>query len=181
MVTTTSVSCLCQYLAGSQRMDIFHLLEGAILDGRRRTVSVIMAFDDQTIESTHDFIQWMFSFDKPSRSQPGAPVLDLIEFKEIKSSEVALENLVQPADWYLGFLQRHDHWIRQYNNNHLGNARTIKTSRLPVSNEVADRFKAAILDCLCSNISTIGERSSEKTLYCSNYRLQFATDTKSEI
>ena len=41
-------------------MDILHFLEGAIPDGRGRTLSIIMAFDDQAIESTHDFIQWIF-------------------------------------------------------------------------------------------------------------------------
>ena len=140
-------------------MDIFHLLEGAIPDGRRRTVSVIMAFDDQTIESTHDFIQWIFPLDEPSRSHPGAPVLDLFEIEEIKSSDVALENPMQSADWYFGFLQRHDHWIRQYDHNHLRISRAIKSLRLLVSDEVADRYKAAILDFLGGNISAISERS----------------------
>ena len=120
---------------------------------------MIMAFDDQTIESTHDFIQWIFPLDEPSRSHPGAPVLDLFEIEEIKSSDVALENLMQSADWYFGFLQRHDHWIRQYDHNHLRISRAIKSLRLLVSDEVADRYKVAILDFLGGNISAISERS----------------------
>lgn len=140
-------------------MDVLHFLEGAIPDGRGRTLSMIMAFDDQAIESTHDFIQWMFPLDEPSRSHPGAPVLDPFEIDEIKRSEVALENLVQSADWYFGFLQRHDHWIRPYDHNHLRIARVIKSLRLLVSDEVAGRFKAAILDYLGDDISKIGERS----------------------
>ena len=140
-------------------MDILHFLEGAIPDGRGRTLSMIMAFDDQTIESTHDFIQWIFPLDEPSRSHPGAPVLDLFEIEEIKSSDVALENPMQSADWYFGFLQRHDHWIRQYDHNHLRISRAIKSLRLLVSDEVADRYKAAILDFLGGNISAISERS----------------------
>ena len=142
-------------------MHVLHFLEGAIPDGRGRTLSMIMAFDDQTIESTHDFIQWMFPLDEPSRSHPGAPVLDLFEIEEIKSSEVALENLLQSADWYFGFLQRHNHWIRQYDHNHLRISRVIKSLRLLVSDEVADQFKAAILDFLGVNISAISERSRE--------------------
>ena len=140
-------------------MDIFHFLEGAIPDGRGRTLSMIMAFDDQAIESTHDFIQWIFPLDEPSRSHPGAPVLDLFEIEEIKSSDVALENLMQSADWYVGSLQRHDHWIRQYDHNHLRISRAIKSLRLLVSDEVADRYKVAILDFLGGNISAISERS----------------------
>ena len=140
-------------------MDVFHFLEGAIPDGRGRTLSMIMAFDDQKIESTHDFIQWIFPLDEPSRSHLGAPVLDLFEIEEIKSSDVALENLMQSADWYFGFLQRHDHWIRQYDHNHLRISRAIKSLRLLVSDEVADRYKAAILDFLGGNISAISERS----------------------
>ena len=145
-------------------MDVLHFLEGAIPDGRGRTLSMIMAFDDQGIESTHDFIQWIFPLDEPSRSHPGAPVLDLFEIEEIKSSDVALENLMQSADWYFGFLQRHDHWIRQYDHNHLRISRAIKSLRLLVSDEVADRYKAAILDFLGGSISAISERSRENWL-----------------
>ena len=140
-------------------MDILHFLEGVIPDGRGRTLSIIMAFDDQAIESTHDFIQWIFPLDEPSRSHPGAPVMDRFEIEEIKSSDVALENLMQSADWYFGFLQRHDHWIRQYDHNHLRISRAIKSLRLLVSDEVADRYEAAILDFLGGNISAISERS----------------------
>ena len=142
-------------------MDVLHFLEGAIPDGRGRTLSMIMALDDQAIESTHDFIQWIFPLDEPSRSHPGAPVLDLFEIEEIKSSEVAQANLMQSADWYFGFLQRHDHWIRQYDHNHLRITRVIKSLRLLVSDEVADQFKSAILDFLRGNFSVIGERSRE--------------------
>ena len=145
-------------------MDVLHFLEGAIPDGRGRTLSMIMALDDQAIESTHNFIQWIFPLDEPSRSHPGAPVLDLFEIEEIKSSEVALENLMQSADWYFGFLQRHDHWIRQYDHNHLRISRAIKSLRLLVSDEVADRYKAAILDFLGGSISAISERSREHWL-----------------
>ena len=145
-------------------MDALHFLEGAIPDGRGHTLSMIMAFDDQTIESTHDFIQWIFPLDEPSRSHPGAPVLDLFEIEEIKSSEVALENLMQSADWYFGFLQRHDHWIRQYDHNHLRISRAIKSLCLLVSDEVADRYRAAILDFLGRSISAISERSREHWL-----------------
>ena len=140
-------------------MNVLYFLEGAIPDGLGRTLSMIMAFDDQAIESTHDFIQWIFPLDEPSRSHPGAPVLDLFEIEEIKSSDVALENLMQSADWYFGFLQRHDHWIRQYDHNHLRISRAIKSLRLLVSDEVADRYKAAILDFLGGNTSAISERS----------------------
>lgn len=87
--------------------------------------------------------------------------MDLFEIEEIKSSEVAQENLMQSADWYFGFLQRHDHWIRQYDHNHLRITRVIKSLRLLVSDEVADQFKSAILDFLRGNISVIGERSRE--------------------
>ena len=142
-------------------MDVFHFLEGAIPDGRGRTLSMIMAFDDQTIESTHDFIQWIFPLDEPSRSHPGAPVLDLFEIEEIKSSEVAQANLMQSADWYFGFLQRHDHWIRQYDHNHLRITRVIKSLRLLVSDEVADRYKATLLNHIGDRISKISGRSCE--------------------
>ena len=50
-------------------------LEGYDADARGRKLHEIWEFSDNQIESTHDFIQWLFPLTEPSQSQPDAPVL----------------------------------------------------------------------------------------------------------
>ncbi len=50
----------------------FHL--GIRRDDRGRLLSDILRADDDWLESTHDFIQWMFPLPEPSAVNPGAPL-----------------------------------------------------------------------------------------------------------
>lgn len=43
-------------------------------DDRGRLLSDILRADDDWLESTHDFIQWMFPLPEPSAVNPGAPL-----------------------------------------------------------------------------------------------------------
>lgn len=45
-------------------------------DDRGRLLSDILRADDDWLESTHDFIQWMFPLPEPSAVNPGAPLID---------------------------------------------------------------------------------------------------------
>ena len=55
-------------------------------------------------------------------------------------------NLEKSAQWYLGFLQRNDHWIKAYDHNHLRITRAIKSLRLLVSEETAKAFLNSLFD-----------------------------------
>ncbi|MCD6681007.1 MAG: hypothetical protein LT102_10195 [Burkholderiaceae bacterium] len=45
-------------------------------DDRGRLRSDILSADDDWLESTHDFIQWLFPLPEPSAANPGAPLAD---------------------------------------------------------------------------------------------------------
>ena len=64
------------------------------------------------------------------------------DIEVIRTSEVARANLERSARWYLGFLQRNDHWIKPYDHNHLRITRVIKSTRLLVGNEEVDNFRS---------------------------------------
>lgn len=45
-------------------------------DAEGRTLSEILAWDDDALEEVHDYIQWLFPLREPSRFNPDAPLLD---------------------------------------------------------------------------------------------------------
>ncbi|HYA59039.1 MAG TPA: opioid growth factor receptor-related protein [Burkholderiaceae bacterium] len=50
-------------------------LAGSGTDNRGRTLDQILRQDDDWLEDTHDFIQWLFPIDSPSGVNPDAPVV----------------------------------------------------------------------------------------------------------
>ena len=44
-------------------------------DDRGRTLDAILAWDDDRLEAVHDYIQWLFPLDEPSRFNRSAPLL----------------------------------------------------------------------------------------------------------
>jgi hypothetical protein len=55
------------------------------LDHQRRTMEQALAWDDEMLESTHDYIQWWFPLAEASAFNSHAPVTSLAEFEDLKS------------------------------------------------------------------------------------------------
>ena len=121
--------------------NITEFLNGTGIDHQGRFITDIWKFSDRDIEYKHDFIQWVFPLTEPSMSVFGAPVLDQKDIDTILLSEVARTNITKSADWFLGFLRRNEHWIKAYDHNHLRITRTIKSLRLLVGDEEANKFR----------------------------------------
>jgi len=136
-------------------------LNGTSPDHRGRYLRDIWDFDDKTIEHTHDFIQWMFPLTEKSLSVPGVPTLSATDIEAIRTSEVARDNLERSAQWYLGFLQRNDHWIKPYDHNHLRITRVIKSVRLLVHNTLADEIKYKVILLLSGSTNSVSGKSRE--------------------
>ena len=130
-------------------------LNGTSPDHQGRYLQDIWDFDDKTIEHTHDFIQWMFPLTEKSLSVPGVPTLSATDIEAIRASDVARANLERSALWYLGFLQRNDHWIRSYDHNHLRITRVIKSLHLLVAKNDASLFLAAVFDIAGERITVV--------------------------
>jgi hypothetical protein len=132
---------------------IVGFLEGKISDRRGRILAMLLQQTDHQAETNHDYIQWLFPLDEPSRSVNGAPVLTGLEIDEIRESSLAQANLAKSASWFLGFLERNNHWITKYNHNHLRITRVIKSLRLLAIDEAADEFRDKVLALAGDNLN----------------------------
>ena len=120
-------------------------LEGSGTDSRSRRLVDIWQFDDDEIEYTHDFIQWIFPLREASGSNFSAPTLLVSEVDFIRSSAECQQNLETSASWILAFFKRSEEVAQFTNHNHLRVTRIIKSLRLLHSDQLADQFKQAIL------------------------------------
>ena len=114
---------------------------------------------DYQAETNHDYIQWLFPLDEPSRSVNGVPILTDLDIDEIRQSSLAQANLAKSARWFLGFLERNDHWITKYNHNHLRITRVIKSLRLLASDKAADEFKNIVFEYLGDDLNLIDPKA----------------------
>lgn len=57
------------------------------MDHRQRTLDQTLAWDDEMLESTHDYVQWWFPLDEPSAYNSHAPVASRDEFEELRGDE----------------------------------------------------------------------------------------------
>ena len=139
--------------------EIVGFLEGKTPDHRGRILAMLLQQTDHQAETTHDYIQWLFPLDEPSRSVNGAPVLTELDIDEIRQSSLAQANLDKSARWFVGFLERNDHWISKYNHNHLRITRVIKSLRLLASDEAADEFRDKVLALAGHNLNLVDQKA----------------------
>ncbi|MDB2639106.1 opioid growth factor receptor-related protein [Alphaproteobacteria bacterium] len=139
--------------------EIVSFLEGKTPDYRGRTFAMLLQQSDHQAETNHDYIQWMFPLDEPSRSVNGVPVLTELEIDEIRQSSHAQANLAKSARWFLGFLERNDHWITNYNHNHLRITRVIRSLRLLASDKAADEFRDKVLALAGDNLNLVDQKA----------------------
>lgn len=130
-------------------------LEGSGTDSQGRGLSDIWQFDDDAIDFTHDFIQWMFPLREASGSNFTAPTLLASEIETIRSSLQCLRNLEESTKWMLSFFNRTEVFFYYTNHNHLRVTRIIKSLRLLHSDLLADKFKQEVLDMVQSRAARI--------------------------
>jgi len=104
-------------------------LAGTGVDGRGRTIEVVLGFTNQELERVHDYIQWLFPLAEPSRFNPEAPLLDASSIDAIKNDPVAVVNLQRALDRMLSFYEVSDHWAVPYDHNVLRITRILRSSR----------------------------------------------------
>lgn len=120
-------------------------LEGSGTDTGSRRLSDIWQFDDDEIDHTHDFIQWMFPLREASGANFNALTLATSDIEAIQSSMQCRQNLEKSATWILAFFERTEEIFQYTNHNHLRVTRIIKSLRLLHSDQQAEQFKQAVL------------------------------------
>ena len=66
------------------------------------TLDTILSWDDGRLEAVHDYIQWLFPLDEPSRFNPSAPLLTAHDRAAFRDPELAA-NLRRALDRMLAF------------------------------------------------------------------------------
>ena len=124
----------------TSNIKIVDFLEGAEPNINKLYIQDIWDLSDEEIENTHDFIQWLFPTDKPSRYNLAAPVLSGQDILNIQNSEKAKKNLKYSANWFLNFLDRHSYWIDKHDHNQLRIKRIKKCLRLLIDKNLSEKF-----------------------------------------
>lgn len=138
---------------------IVAFLEGDGQDGGGRNVLDVIAFSDVRLETSHDYIQWLFPLDEPSDAAPGSPMLSPADVTAIRDSGMAQCALAAGTDRMSAFyLTTHD-WLMPNDHNHRRITRIIRSLRLLRDDETADGFRAVILARVEATRAPVSARS----------------------
>jgi hypothetical protein len=112
-------------------------------DTSGRTLREIQAWGYHELESTHDYIQWLFPLPEPSQYNLIAPVLDEEQIAEFQTNNEVRTKLLISFDMMLGFYgferngiaivqsnlweERSRNWLNLGNHNHLRLTRILKS------------------------------------------------------
>ena len=156
-------------------------------DARGRTLDDILAWDDEQLEAVHDYIQWLFPLDEPSRFNRDAPLLTAADRLAFRQPTVA-GNLRRALDRMLAFYgfaldrsaatprivrsaqwkDRSQEWLHAGNHNLLRLTRMIRSLALLGEVDLATALYAALRQECEGRVSSVtigtGRRQRTRTL-----------------
>jgi hypothetical protein len=156
---------------------ILDFYAGTGRDGAGRTLADVLALSPAEKETRHDFIQWLFPLDQPSRYNPGAPLLRPEDIAEFRTTPELRARLLAALDAMLAFYglrrepatpvirpMRDDwpdgvHWLSPGDHNHLRLSRMVQS--LALLGEAA--WAAALRDRLVALATAHPDRISPAT------------------
>jgi hypothetical protein len=148
----------------AQHSPIVEFYRGGGVDHRGRTLAHILTFDDRELESTHDYIQWLFPLSEPSAFNAQAPLLSGADITFISAAAELQSKVVESFERMLAFYgfeltkdqgglkvrkaarfeQRAMNWRTFGNHNYLRITRILKSLRLLGLPRHADAFLEAL-------------------------------------
>jgi hypothetical protein len=151
--------------AGEVRTPWLEFYRGRGRDARGRTLDEILAWDFDTLEFTHDYIQWLFPLPEASAFNPEAPLLDATQIAAFRSGPTLKQRLLDSLRLMLrfyglkdeerndrsvlitrrpDFAARSENWLTPSNHNFLRLTRILRSLCLLDYESHAK----ALLDCL---------------------------------
>lgn len=125
---------------------LINFLKGTGPDSRGRYHSDILKFSDEELESSHDYIQWLFPLCEPSEAVPESPFLEsVVVIERLRQDEDVQESLVTALIRMHQFYEDNDFWLRAGDHNHLRITRILKSIALLNTKENARDFYDFIL------------------------------------
>lgn len=126
--------------------NVLQFLLGKGTDNRGRNLSDLWKKGNFFLETSHDYIQWMFPLNEASKHNSKAPVLTREEISVIRSNETIQENMLHSLDVMLRFYglerdgkkiqrgknfeKRRRWWLTKNNHNYLRITRILKSLKL---------------------------------------------------
>jgi len=153
---------------------IIGFYRGSTPDSRGRLLAEILAWDDDRLESVHDFIQWLFPLPERSAFNIAAPLLtpdDIAAFRGDPALQAALKHSFERMLQFYGFARDgvtivHSsgaaEWLTQGNHNFLRITRILRSLSLLGVRAEAEDFLAALETLYTSGADRIiGPRTRE--------------------
>ena len=138
---------------------------GSHPDHRGRMLAEIVRQDDDWLEFTHDYIQWLFPLTEHSRVTPGAPILLPADLKAFRSDPLLRDHMLVAFRRMLSFYGltlgngrvskspnwalRHRNWFTEPTHNNLRITRILKSLMLLGLETEARAFHACLRE-LCT-------------------------------
>jgi hypothetical protein len=160
----------------SQLIDFYG---GIGVDHRGRTLDDTLARDNEWLEHTHDYIQWLFPVAEPSRFNPHAPLLtdsDRAEFERQPELRANMERAIRRMLKFYGFFVDEPggdrtrlqivplpairrHWLSPGNHNYLRITRILTSLKLVGLKAWAEAFFAGLSQLYQQQPSHIGSET----------------------
>ena len=139
--------------------NLVSFLDGSGTDNAGRYIDQILEMDDSELEDSHDYIQWLFPLTEPSNAVPNSPILTQDDISLIKEDISIKDNLSRAIERMEQFYTNNDHWIDEYDHNHLRISRIIKSLNLLLDREIAERFYNKIMARVNDSENDVSEDS----------------------
>ena len=148
-------------------------------DPKGRTVDSILAWDDDRLETAHDYIQILFPLPEYSPYNSWAPAVDRTTFNAFRQRKALRDNLTRSFERMLdfygftlekyggkvevcqspGFPEASQTWLAKYDHNHLRMTRIIRSLRVLGLEMEAQAFYVALREVYRENPKQINEKS----------------------
>ena len=113
-------------------------------DARGRALEELLGWDDRRLEGVHDYIQWLFPLDEPSRFNPQGPLVTAADRQAFHDDPRLMANLRRAFQRMLAFyglvldrsgaevrIARGDHWAERAEEwLHPGNHNLLRLTRI---------------------------------------------------
>jgi hypothetical protein len=139
---------------------------GKASDHLGRRIEEMWSWDDQRLEATHDYIQWLFPLPTASRFSATAPILTTEDVAAFAADERLAERLRTSLSVMLRFYglelggradspvvglapsfeERAPHWVTRGNHNHLRLTRILRSLNLLGLQREAEALQAGLFD-----------------------------------
>ncbi len=123
------------------------------------TYAEVLEYDNEKMETDHEYIQWIFPTNRPSEAVEGAPCLSNEEVLELRGNKVVTNNLMEGVARMQEFYSHNTLWLREYDHNHLRITRIITSLNILVGKEEAQDFYVFIMNIIKKKNATINEES----------------------